>query len=114
VRGSRRCPARIASREDGRTIVPDIFRTLAAGALNGRGATLEEAAWEVSVTTNRADYQAQPPDRGAVSVEELARRQGVRPVESVEDMARPGIFESDQELEEFLAHVYAARRADLA
>ena len=105
---------RIASREDGRTIVPDIFRTLAAGALNGRGATLEEAAWEVSVTTNRADYQAQPPDRGAVSVEELARRQGVHPVESVEDMARPGIFESDQELEDFLAHVDAARRADLA
>jgi hypothetical protein len=67
----------------------------------------------VAVTTNRADYQAQPPDRGSVSVEELARRQGVRPVESVEDMARPGIFESDEELEEFLAHVYAARRADL-
>ena len=79
-----------------------------------RGATLEEAVWEVSVTTNRADYGARPPDRGSVSVEELARRQGVRPVESVEDMARPGIFESDEELEEFLAHVYAARRADLA
>ena len=79
-----------------------------------KGATLEEGAWEVSVTTNRADYQAQPPDRGSVSVEELARRQGVRPVESVEDMARPGVFESDEELEEFLAHVYAARRADLA
>jgi hypothetical protein len=66
------------------------------------------------VTTNRADYQAQPPDRGSVSVEALARRQGVRPVESVEDMARPGIFASHEELEEFLARVYAARRADLA
>jgi hypothetical protein len=79
-----------------------------------RGATLGEGAWEVLVTTNRADYRAQPPDRGSVSVDELARRQGVRPIESVEDMARPGIFESDEELEEFLAHVYAARRADLA
>ena len=79
-----------------------------------RGATLGEGAREVSVTTNRADYRAQPPDRGSVSVEEMARRQGVRPVESVEEMARPGIFESDEELEEFLAHVYAARRADLA
>ena len=57
------------------------------------------------MTTNRADYQAQPPDRGAVSVEELARRQGVRPVESVEDMARPGIFESDEELEDWLSGV---------
>jgi hypothetical protein len=79
-----------------------------------RGATLEEGAREVSVTTNRADHQAQPPDRGSVSVEELARRQGVRPVESAEDMARPGIFDSDEELEEFLTHVYAARRADLS
>lgn len=66
------------------------------------------------VTTDRADQGAQLPDRGWVSVEELARRQGVRPVESVEDMARPDIFGSDEELEEFLAHVYAARRADLA
>jgi hypothetical protein len=68
----------------------------------------------VIVTTGKADYEAQLPDRGLVSVEELARRQGVRPVESVEDMARPDIFQSDAELEEFLAHVYAARRADLA
>ncbi len=66
------------------------------------------------VSTGKADYEAQHPDRGLVSVEELARRQGVRPVESIEDMARPDIFESDAELEEFLAHVYAARRADLA
>jgi hypothetical protein len=69
---------------------------------------------EGTVSTDRADYDVPPPDRGSVSVEELARRQGVRPVESVEAMARDGIFESDEELEEFLAHVYAARRADLA
>ena len=66
------------------------------------------------MTSDRADYGAQLPDRGSVSVEELARRQGVNPVESMEDMARPDLFESDEELEEFLAHVYAARRADLA
>ena len=67
----------------------------------------------VTMTTNRADYEAQPPDRGSVSVEELARRQGVRPIESVESMARDGIFDSDEELDEFIAHVYASRRADL-
>jgi hypothetical protein len=49
-----------------------------------------------------------------VSVEELARRQGVRPVESVDDMARPDLFESDEELEEFLADLYASRRSGLA
>jgi len=69
---------------------------------------------EVTMTTNKADYEVQPPDRGTVSVEELARRQGVHPIESVEEMARPDLFGSDEELEEFLAHVYAARHADLA
>ena len=54
------------------------------------------------------------PHRRSVPVEELARRKGVRPVASVDDMAQGGVFESDEELEEFLAHVYAARDADLA
>jgi hypothetical protein len=39
---------------------------------------------------------------------------GVRPVESVDDMARPGLFDSDEEGEEFLADLYAARRSGLA
>ncbi len=34
---------------------------------------------------------------GEVPVEELARRQGVRPVTSVDEMARPGLFDSDQD-----------------
>ena len=41
-------------------------------------------------------------------MEELARRQGIQPVESVDDMARPGLFDSDDEWEEFLADLYAA------
>jgi len=68
----------------------------------------------VRVTTSGAERTNQPPEGGSVSVDELARRKGVQPVESVEDMAQDGVFESDEELEEFLAHVYAARRADLA
>jgi hypothetical protein len=47
-------------------------------------------------------------------VEELARRQGVQPVASVEDMARPALFDSDQEWDEFLADLYASRRAGRA
>jgi hypothetical protein len=49
-----------------------------------------------------------------VPVAELAQRQGVRPVESVDDLARPGTFESDDELDEFLADLYASRHAGLA
>jgi hypothetical protein len=66
------------------------------------------------MTTNRADYPVQPSGGDPVPVEELARRKGVRPVASVRDMAQDGVFESDDELDEFLAHVYAARHADLA
>lgn len=49
-----------------------------------------------------------------VPVAELARSQGVGPVESVDDLARPDLFESDEELDEFLADLYAARHAGLA
>jgi hypothetical protein len=55
-----------------------------------------------------------PPAAAEVPVEELARRQGVRPVESVDDMARAGLFGSDEEWEEFLADLYASRRSGLA
>jgi len=55
-----------------------------------------------------------PPAANEVPVEELARLQGVRPVESVDDMARPGLFDSDEEWQEFLADLYASRRSGLA
>jgi len=47
------------------------------------------------------------------SLDEQVRRLGVRPVESVDDMARDDVFESDEELDAFLAHVYAERHANL-
>ena len=47
-------------------------------------------------------------------MEELARRQGVRPVTSVDDMARPWLFDSNQDWDEFLADLYAFRRSGLA
>lgn len=49
-----------------------------------------------------------------VSIEELARQQGVRPIRSVDELALPGAFESDEEWQEFLADLYASRRADMA
>ena len=66
------------------------------------------------MTTSGAEFpEPSSPRRASVPVEELARRKGVRPVESVDEMAQD-VFESDQELQEFLAQVYAAREADLA
>lgn len=60
----------------------------------------------------------QPDGRSAddyVSTEELARRQGVGPIESVKDLAAAeDPFESDAEYEEFLADLYASRRSGLA
>lgn len=50
-----------------------------------------------------------------VTTEELVRRQGVKPMTSVDDLAAPeDPFESDEEHEEFLADLYASRRADIA
>jgi hypothetical protein len=38
----------------------------------------------------------------------------VQPVASVEELAIPGAFESDDEWNAFLEDLYASRRADLA
>ena len=48
------------------------------------------------------------------TVEEQARRRGIKPVMSVEDMVCFDAFESDEEVDEFIAFVYAQRRANLA
>jgi len=66
------------------------------------------------MTTNSAGYAGESPETRPESIDEQVRRKGVRPVESAGDMAQDGVFESDEELEEFLAHVYATRHADLA
>jgi len=68
---------------------------------------------EVVMTTDDPESRHEPLD-DEVSLDELARRQGVRPVRNVHDMARPHVFESDEELAEFLAHVAAFRHAALA
>ena len=54
------------------------------------------------------------PTAEHVPAAELARRQGVRPVDSADDLARPGLFESDEELDAFLSDLYASRRAGVA
>lgn len=57
----------------------------------------------------------QEPEIGFVTIEELIRRHGARPIASVDDLAgAEDPFESDEEHEEFLADLYASRRADIA
>lgn len=58
------------------------------------------------------DFLKLLPGVRSVSVAELARQQGVGPVTSVESM-RADLWDSDEELEEFLADVRASRQADV-
>ncbi len=58
-----------------------------------------------------------PPEWGTaehVPVEELLRRQGIRPIESVDELACPDLFESDEELDEFISFIHASRHTGLA
>ncbi|XRQ08584.1 hypothetical protein ACN3XK_70830 [Actinomadura welshii] len=66
------------------------------------------------MTTSSANYAAEPPEGGPVSLDELARRKNVRPIQSADDLAEYGVFDTDEELDAFLEHVAVARRADLA
>jgi hypothetical protein len=64
-----------------------------------------------------ADDHSHPitPAPGAREALEAAlRSEGVQPIESVDDWADDGIFESDDELDDFLTFTYAARRSDIA
>ena len=61
-----------------------------------------------------SDEHARWHDEGSLSIEELTRRQGVTRIASVTELAQPGLFESDEEYEAFLADLYASRRAGLA
>ncbi|HEY2129107.1 MAG TPA: hypothetical protein VGH77_18160 [Streptosporangiaceae bacterium] len=66
------------------------------------------------MTTNRADDVPMPPDGGTESLDEQARRKGIHPIQSADDLAQDGIFDTDEELDAFLAHVTEMRHADLA
>ena len=65
--------------------------------------------------TTTPDQPQQWPADDFVPTEELARRQGVHPIKSVDELAAADDpFESDEEYEAFLADLYASRRAGLA
>ena len=73
----------------------------------------EQAREVAAVSTSSAGRPVEPLDYDSLSVEELARLQGVTRVRSVDDLARD-VFGSDEEVEDFIAYTYAARHRDLA
>jgi hypothetical protein len=47
-------------------------------------------------------------------LDEIFAAVNAQPIQSADDLACDGLFETDEELDEFLAFTYAARRAELA
>lgn len=58
---------------------------------------------------SHAGYQPRRPE----TLDEQLRRKGVRPIQSVHDLARPELFDSDEDLDEFLEFTYTARRTEV-
>jgi len=48
------------------------------------------------------------------SLDEQVRRRGLRPIQSVDDLACEGVFDTDEELDAFLAWVHSERQSNLA
>ncbi|RZT88081.1 hypothetical protein EV383_5016 [Pseudonocardia sediminis] len=63
---------------------------------------------------NSLTDQPEPaPTDDDLSFDDLALRQGVKPIDSLSDLAEPGLWESDEEYQDFLDDLYASRRAGL-
>jgi hypothetical protein len=65
------------------------------------------------VSSSGAGRPADAPIRPRLTVGELLAAKSARPVGSLDELAAD-TFQSDQELEEFLAFTYAERHRDLA
>jgi hypothetical protein len=53
------------------------------------------------MAASNAEIPQHPVPRTPMSLDELARLKGVRPVESIHDLACPDVFETDSELDDF-------------
>jgi hypothetical protein len=65
------------------------------------------------VTTGAERFEEERLARRRESLDEQVRRRGLRPVNSLDDVARDDMFETDEELDAFIAWVYAERQANL-
>lgn len=66
---------------------------------------------EVVAMTETNDRAPEWPVERDLPTEELARRQGVGPVASLQVLEHPELWDSDEDYETFLADLYASRRA---
>jgi hypothetical protein len=66
--------------------------------------------------TATGDYahHIEPRPGARAALEEALRREGAQPIRSADDLACDGVFDTDEELDEFLQFTYAARRTDIA
>lgn len=68
----------------------------------------------MSAMSTNAEHPRQPASEDLIPLEELIRRTaGAHPIASVDEL-RCDAFETDEELDEFLAFVTESRHADLA
>ncbi|WP_261570744.1 hypothetical protein [Frankia gtarii] len=65
------------------------------------------------MSTSETGPPLYPPLRPPATVEELLNARGTQPIRSPDDLAAD-TFDSDEELDEFLAFAYAERRRDVA
>ncbi len=65
--------------------------------------------------TSSPDYSPPQGEHPVLaSVEELARRKGIERIKTIEELACDGVFDTDQEIDEFLVFVTEQRHANLA
>ena len=64
--------------------------------------------------SSTTEHPEQWPADDFVPTEELARLQGVKPITSVDELAQPDLWESDEEYEAFLADLYTSRSVGFA
>jgi hypothetical protein len=71
---------------------------------------------EVSAVTTPAEH-GQESTEDEVSTEELVRRHGagvITSVEQLDSMAHPELWDTEEDYQQFLADLYASRRANIA
>ncbi|HYQ68746.1 hypothetical protein [Actinophytocola sp.] len=65
------------------------------------------------MTAEHVGPQDVPPPRGRALVDELLRQKDVQPILTAEDPNGREIFETDEELHDFVEYTYAARHSEL-
>jgi hypothetical protein len=68
-------------------------------------------SWTVRVAAHRICFADPGRNSYAAELDEQARRKGVRPISSMDEL-RADVFESDEELDEFLADLDEFRHQD--